>query len=665
MTKKLLLLIAGLLLLGFMVGCSTSNDSNDNSYVPMNDLVVGDDFNYQTTRNVMIDLTVLTNNDEPVPSIPFEIFDADPTGTVTPNIIAKGSTNAEGRYEYIVSLPTYLQKVYVVGFMRTEEIRITDNSIRKVYGGAISGVRAGETYFAPSRAANFFSYLNGFTFSSSGVPSPMTKDNISAAFLQRVNSTLPESVPLYNSHPDYFNSNIQPNLKLDEPCDVWITFLTEGASYKNAMGFFTYQQGHEPTSVNDITKHFIILPNASFNGSGGGMAAGDKVYLGQFPANTMIGWFIVSNGYISGSSVSSTHPRYYSLPSLNPEVAASKKKHSIMVYDNTEQKLLVGFEDLPRENNSDEDFNDLVFYATANPIEAIDLEHIPPIDTPVDTDHDGVSDTFDDYPQDPELAYDNYTYAPDGWGTLAYEDLWPSKGDYDFNDMVIDYNINQITNSVNKVKKVDMKFSLKAVGARQANGFAVQLPFNSNIITNLSVSKPDLFQLETDGPKAVMRFFNSAFDMIPQQANNFINTEMGQPYFTPVAFEASFKLSTPQLPTTFDYQPPYNPFIYKSDARGHEIHLAGYTPTSKMDTSLFGTMDDATVPNLRYFKTINNLPWAVNVAAKWDYPIERAQVTRAYTKFKNWAQSNGASFPDWYLNKTNYRDENFIYSHSK
>ncbi len=24
-------------------------------------------------------------------------------------------------------------------------------------------------------------------------------------------------------------------------------------------------------------------------------------------------------------------------------------------------------------------------------------------------------------------------------GTLAYEDLWPGKGDYDFNDLVVDY----------------------------------------------------------------------------------------------------------------------------------------------------------------------------------------------------------------------------------
>jgi LruC domain-containing protein len=27
------------------------------------------------------------------------------------------------------------------------------------------------------------------------------------------------------------------------------------------------------------------------------------------------------------------------------------------------------------------------------------------------------------------------------YGTLAFEDLWPSTGDYDFNDQVVDYDL--------------------------------------------------------------------------------------------------------------------------------------------------------------------------------------------------------------------------------
>jgi LruC domain-containing protein len=450
---------------------------------------------------------------------------------------------------------------------------------------------------------------------------------------------------------------------ITELCDVWVSFVTEGAGYRNSLGFFTFPSNNPPTSVSQITPHKIIMPNTSLVGSSGGMVSGDKVYIGQFPANTTIGWFIVADGWTTAGNVSTNKPVYYSIPSLNPEVAANKKKHSILVYDSIEEKLLVGFEDLPRENGSDEDFNDLIFYAKANPVEAIDIIDVPPIDTPVDTDGDGVSDTFDDYPTDPELAYNNYTFTENGWGTLAFEDLWPNKGDYDFNDMVLSYNINQITNGQNKVKKIGMTYKLRAIGARYANGFAVELPFSAANITDLVVSHPALFNLESSAPKAVMRFFNSSFDLIPQQAEGFINTVIGETYFTPVVFTATFKLQTPLAPSTFNFQPPYNPFIFVNGVRGHEVHLPGYTPTTLANTALFGTGDDNSVVGVRYYKTVNNHPWAINIATEFAYPIERAQITKAHLKFKVWAQSSGNSFPDWYLDNPGYRDEEFIYTH--
>ncbi len=55
-----------------------------------------------------------------------------------------------------------------------------------------------------------------------------------------------------------------------------------------------------------------------------------------------------------------------------------------------------------------------------------------------DADGDGVPNDEDDYPNDGDRAFDNY-YPANGPGTLAYEDLWPGKGDYDFNDLVLDY----------------------------------------------------------------------------------------------------------------------------------------------------------------------------------------------------------------------------------
>ena len=54
-----------------------------------------------------------------------------------------------------------------------------------------------------------------------------------------------------------------------------------------------------------------------------------------------------------------------------------------------------------------------------------------------DTDNDGVADEDDDYPSDPYRAYNNYYPAQGVYGTVAFEDNWPNKADYDFNDLVV------------------------------------------------------------------------------------------------------------------------------------------------------------------------------------------------------------------------------------
>ncbi len=64
----------------------------------------------------------------------------------------------------------------------------------------------------------------------------------------------------------------------------------------------------------------------------------------------------------------------------------------------------------------------------------------PGYGTSGDTDGDGVDDENDAYPTDPDRSTDQYLPSENTYGTMAFEDLWPSEGDYDFNDMVVNYN---------------------------------------------------------------------------------------------------------------------------------------------------------------------------------------------------------------------------------
>ena len=103
-----------------------------------------------------------------------------------------------------------------------------------------------------------------------------------------------------------------------------------------------------------------------------------------------------------------------------------------------------------------------------------------------DSDGDGVPDNEDDYPNDPDRASNNF-YPGVGFGSLAFEDNWPFKADYDMNDMVIDYRYNQVTNSDNEVVEIKAKIVLRAMGASFHNGFGIELPVASSQVASCVV----------------------------------------------------------------------------------------------------------------------------------------------------------------------------------
>lgn len=63
----------------------------------------------------------------------------------------------------------------------------------------------------------------------------------------------------------------------------------------------------------------------------------------------------------------------------------------------------------------------------------------------------------------------------------------------------------------------------------------------------------------------------------------------------------------------------------------------------------------------RYYKTINNLPWAINIPTVYNYTIEKAEIIFGHLKFAEWAESGGTLYTDWYKKNSGYRDNTFIY----
>lgn len=287
-----------------------------------------------------------------------------------------------------------------------------------------------------------------------------------------------------------------------------------------------------------------------------------------------------------------------------------------------------------------------------------------------DKDGDGVADAEDAYPNDPARAFNNYSPVT-GFGTLAFEDLWPGTGDYDFNDLVIDYRFKTITNSNNKVTEIQATFVIRAIGAGLQNGFGFQLPGNIVAASDVEAAgyklKESFIHLNPNGTEAAqdkitMIVFDNVLKVMPSPGGFGVNTVPGNTYVKPDTTVVSliFKPDTYSIADVGIDQ--FNPFMIVNLDRGKEIHLPDNPPTSLVNQAYFNTGDDNSDPaSGRYYKTKSNLPWAIRISSSIDYTNEGAQITSAYLKFAAWAQSAGVQYPDWYLKNSGYRNESNIY----
>ncbi|MCL6267162.1 LruC domain-containing protein [Flagellimonas myxillae] len=479
-----------------------------------------------------------------------------------------------------------------------------------------------------------YTYLSGFN--NQGVPSEMElPDVIQQNLLDDINASLPEYSRVPIANPQFLSNTSETSMVITDLADVWVTFVSEGAGYRNALGYYSYELGNEPANPNEIAAHNVIFPNTSMVGSSGGLVPGDRVYLGRFPPNTVISWFIVANGW-NGSGVTDGNGIYYSEPSFNPE-NSNLNTHVVQLYDSAREINFLAFEDLRRDQGSDDDFNDAVFYARANPVESIELTNVVALIPANDEDGDGVNDELDDFPFDVNKAFNNFSPTANLTGVLAFEDLWPSQGDYDFNDLVVTYSYNLITNASNLITRIEGTFTIDNIGGALHNGFALAFPIDPTLVDDVQGQEinANYISLNVNGTEA-----NTATDeTVIFVAGNVVEmqgetVEIGIDFNTPISYEDLGLV-------------PFNPFLISDATRSKEIHLPDYAPTS-MAASL-GTKDDDSDPaQNRYYKTDKNLPWALNIFDEFEPPQESIPITIAYPKFVNWANSGGTQDLDWY-----------------
>lgn len=207
------------------------------------------------------------------------------------------------------------------------------------------------------------------TFNGQGLPDYLeaVDEIVSQAFIDRISAAVPENMPVPDYHPSYLNSDYSADIILIEEADVYISFVLEGAGYKNVLGFYDYRTDNPPQTVADIDSITIIFPNVSRLNSGGELLPGNKVKIGHFDAGTTIGFVVFANGFnTSTGQVTYGRWQHYSDKRFNPPADTAYRQHSIVLYDPITERHVISFEDITRPGG-DRDFNDAVFFGTTNP----------------------------------------------------------------------------------------------------------------------------------------------------------------------------------------------------------------------------------------------------------------------------------------------------------
>lgn len=635
----------------------------------LTELKANDIFDWETSSLVEISIQSLDNEGAPIPRVKISLFTNFKASEGKE--ILSGYTNADGLLEIDYKFASAIDSVVLgtdyLGFANEIKLPIIDKQLNYILGGIpeLGTDKSTNTFYKSTAATQFtLNYLG--SWKNDGTPRYLaTSDKIDASFLADLNNALPENRPVPIFHPEYLYDIYDQNINLTETADVWITFVSEGAGYLNTMAFYTFDNNNPPQSISDITDVTVVFPNASFKGSGGGLSSGDKVKIGNFPAGTSIGWLLITDSYNTKSkSVTAGMDNLFSHEGLNPETDPSYQQHVVLLKDAVRDVYIISFEDMQRPGG-DDDFNDAIFYATVSPSTAVDDSYFPTfgvVDS--DTDGDGVPDSFDAYPNDINAAFNSYYPNQGVIAALAFEDLWPSKGDYDFNDLIVDYNILTVTNANNDVSKIIGKFSIRAIGAGFHNGFGFAL---DNILSSQvksvtgSALEEGYISLNANGTEAgqtnaTVIVFDDAWN------HGYSNTDPTKEFAIPTdTITIELILNAPVPLAQFGIAP-FNPFLIVNQERGREIHMADYAPTDLADLSYFGQYnDDSDVASGKYYKTIDNLPWIISIPTQFDYPIEKTAVDKPHLKFIPWVESSGVLFNDWYKNLTNYRNPSFVY----
>lgn len=534
--------------------------------------------------------------------------------------IYSGVTDVDGKFTSNIPLPGYLKKVWLVSdnvlVISPIEVDLSATGLTFNY----KEYKAQLAQEGRSRAImNGVLYPDGYDtlgeWDAEGVPDYLLseKQDIPTAFLERC-SSLSKSITvdtrnLLERYPELRTLGKNDMVITKSTRLVATYFDFSSTAWEDMVAYYTYQEG-ESVNIGTIKKT-ILIPRSSTNTPKS--LVGEQImlkywnkdtgkYEEEFPKGTHIGWVLLGQGF--------GKEKAYKIRYSNPAFNEDHEQRSVLLSDpELDNCFFMGMED-----NTDMRFNDVQFAIMASTSSSV--ESLPSI--PDEVNKGEVSHVVK--------------------GSLAFEDNWPKQGDYDMNDVVL-YFSSTVVKDTEKGNLVRTTTTFTPVnnGATFKNGFGFQLDsIDAKKVSSIRISREgniigESFEQEADKPVAIL------FSDIKPVLNKPITVVIEHSKYASVKEENAY--------------PPFNPFIFVND-RSHEVHLAGYKPTSLADESLRGTESDLKIDDAgkeMYYISRDNMPFAIYIpGVEFKWPFESMSITEYYPSFQLWRDSFGDKNKDWY-----------------
>ncbi|MDP2418515.1 MAG: LruC domain-containing protein, partial [Hydrogenophaga sp.] len=255
------------------------------------------------------------------------------------------------------------------------------------------------------------------------------------------------------------------------------------------------------------------------------------------------------------------------------------------------------------------------------------------------------------------------------YNLVAYEDLYPKQGDYDFNDLVVAYSYALGVNSKNEVEHINGQAYILARGSSFTHDWTLTLNL-SQFAASVGSSS-----CETLGYKAYANGTTTSKEPTVDTGGCSVSVanSAGNYYLNWKPFTDTVKLFPASLADRRQAAQPFNTDNYfvpgvKEPKATFSVTFSTPVPLAKFgkeDPWIKITRSDNTTVNVHLSdRDSNNFPFAMLMPTTWKWPIEAPNIPggnkigQAYPDFLEFVNSSGTLKTDWHTNPVSTRINN-------